>query len=325
MTSSSRFLFASLLLLTLTVGALGGVRVSHAASLFAVSLTPATDTAPVGSDGVFIVRLQTNDTNLPGLIYDVEGGEITGIVSLNPTGTGVAEGSVHVRRETPGVARLKASFAGQVLATGDLRFAQMGAVSVKVSLDAGPDAAARTWLFEVTNTSGAVVGRLSVGTSGDASTGSATTALLPYGFYGIRQVLGSDTKLNCTVGTFYEVTAPVSAATTLELASAHATTAFAINLCPGAPTDLSVSIPVDVALPALGDAFPGETPINEVRGTRQAGPGAPLPPNTGTGIEAGGAPSNTIFSPLLIALGVAFLAASPLAWATARPARGSRR
>ena len=324
MTSSSRFLFVSVVLLALTAGALGGARVSHAAPLFAVSLTPATDTAAAGSDGVFIVRVQTSDTDFPGLIYDVEGGEITGIVSLNAAGAGVAEGAVHVRRETPGVARLTASFAGQVLATGDLRFVQMGAVSIKVSLDAGPDAAARTWLFEVTSTSGAVVGRVSAGTSGDASTGSTTTALLPYGFYEIRQVLGNDTKLSCTGGAFYEVAAPISGATTLELASARATTAFAINLCPGAPTNLAVSIPVDVLLPALGDALPGETPINEVRGARQAGPGAPLPPNTGSGVDAGGTSSGIAFAPLLIALGVAFLAASPLAWATARPAGSSR-
>jgi hypothetical protein len=320
MTTTSRFLFASLILLALTVSAMGSARDSHAAPLFSVSLASAADTAPAGSDGVFIVRLQTSDTAFPGLIYDVEGGEITGTVSLNFVGNGLAEGAVHVRRETPGIARLTASFAGQVLATGELRFAEMGAVTINVSLDAGPDAAARTWLFEVTNASGAVVGRVSAGTSGDAPTGSATTALLPYGVYGIRQVLGNDTKLNCSGGAFYQVTAPVSGATTLELAAANATAAFAISLCDGAPAHTSVSIPVDPAQPALGDALPGETPISEVRGTRQAGPGAPLPPNTGSGLEAA-SDSSTAFSPLLIALGVAFLAASPLASSTARNSR----
>ena len=320
MTTTSRFLFASLILLALAISAVGTARDSHAAPLFAVSLTSATDTAPVGGDGLFIVRLQTSDTAFPGLIYDVEGAEITGTVSLNTVGAGLAEGAVHVRRDTPGIARLTASFAGQVLATGELRFAQMGAVTITVALDAGPDAAARTWLFEVTNTSGAVVGRLSVGTNGDAPAASASTALLPYGFYGVRQVLGSDTKLSCTGGAFYQVTAPVSGATTLELGSANATANFAIRLCDGAPANTSVSIPVDPAQPALGDALPGETPINEVRGTRQAGPGAPLPPNTGSGLAAA-TDSGTDFSPLLIALGAALLAASPLAWSTARNSR----
>ena len=61
---------------------------------------------------------------------------------------------------------------------------------------------------------------------------------------------------------------------------------FTIEPCAALPTDLSVLIPVDTIAPAPGfvgdaDVFPGETPVSEVRGARDEGPGNPLPPRAG--------------------------------------------
>jgi hypothetical protein len=323
MTTTSRFLFATVAILTLSICALQA-RSSRADQLFSVSLTPAASAVPAGSDGVVIVRLESQQADLPGLTFDAAGGEITGIVPLNSTGAGTAEGALHVRRDTPGTAHVTASFGGSVLAESDLRFAQMGAVGVSVTLDAGPDAAARTWQFEVTNPSGALVTRLSVGTSGDKPTASAVTPPLPYGFYTVRQVLGNDTKLACAGGAFYELTAPVSGETTLQLDSSSANAAFTIKPCGELPAS-SVSIPVDtITTPAaggfIGDALPGETPINEVRGARQEGPGAaiaaatPLAPTTGSGIASDDDSTNSTFEILAIALGLALLGASVAAY-----------
>jgi hypothetical protein len=286
MTTFSRLALGSAAALLLTVAS-AAAHTSQAAPLFTVAIAPAQSVAAVGSDGIFMVELTGASDSYPNLEYDVTGGQVTGVVALNATASGQAEGEVHVRRDTPGTATLTASFAGQVLATGDLRFAQLGAVSVTVSVDGGPDAAARTWLFEVTNTSGTVVDRMRVGTSGDEPTATMSSSLVPYGYYGVRQVLGNDTKLTCGAGAFYQVTAPVTAETTLQLADSNVTANFAIHVCAGTPA-LSVDIPVDPIQPAanagtLGDAYPGETPVNEVRGARQ--PGTPLPPNTGTGLE----------------------------------------
>ena len=101
MTTFSRFAFASLALLTLTVAALGS-HASRAASLYTVSITPVQATAAVGSDAAFNVRVETSTALLPGLQYDVDGGRITGVIAPNAVTDGVAEGTVHVTREIRG-------------------------------------------------------------------------------------------------------------------------------------------------------------------------------------------------------------------------------
>ncbi len=251
----------------------------------------------------------------------------------NAVDGGAAQGAVYVRRDTPGAVQLTASLGGAVVARSDMRFSQMGAVGVTVTLDAGPDAAARTWLFEVADAAGAVVQRLSVGTSGDAPSATAYTGLLPYGSYSVRQVLGSDTSLVCGGRAFYQVAAPASGATTLQLSASQATAAFTIRLCASAPA-LSVDIPVDgIASPApgvVGDALPGETPINEVRGARQEGPGTvstftPAPPSTGSGIAGSDTGGPNVLVLLGIFLGIASLSLMPLASRTSRVRDSSRR
>jgi hypothetical protein len=335
MTTTSRFLFASLAVLALSICALQA-RASRADQLFTVSLT-APASAPAGGDAVVTVHVQSQQASLPGLTFDADGGEITSITPLITTADGSAQGSVTVRRDTPGNAHVTASFAGSILAESDVRFAQMAPLGVSVTLDAGPDAAARTWQFEVTNPSGEVVTHLSIGTSGDKPAATAYTSPLPLGFYTIRQVLGNDTKLDCSGGAFYQLTAPVSGQTTIELAGSPANAAFTIKPCGELPA-VSVSVPIDtISTPAAGsdaNVAPGQTPINEVRGARQEGPGAsntanaaatPLAPSTGSGIAPYDNTSHQQFTVLAIVLGLALLGTPLAAYASIQLNRSSKR
>lgn len=294
----------------------------RAASPYSVTISSQAAAYPAGGDGVLTVHVEAADVSkLPALTYDVEGGEIVNIRALLPVSTTAAEGAVHVTRPTAGVVRLKATFAGSELGTAEARFADMGTVRLNVALTgAGPDAAARTWRFEVRNTSGILVQTLQAGTNGDDLTTSVSTNPLPYGVYSVRQVLGNDTKLACGNGAFYAVTAPIGGETTVDLAAATANVDFTIALCAGAP-QLSFQAPVD-PVASNPDVAPGETPINEVRGARAEGPGAaatPLPPRTGSGSE-----TSTGLS-LLLVLGSLLVTAAPAAYATSRISSRRRR
>ncbi len=330
MTATSRFANSRLALLSLALLALGAwfavhVAVSHAALPWTVTITPSAASFPAGGDGTFLVHVEGVGTQLPALDYRADGGQVTSAGALHSVSAAAAEATVHVTRATAGPVTVSAGFAGQTLASSQGSFVAMGSVGVAVTLDAGPDAAARTWRFEVTDASGAVVSTLDVSTSGDALTSSAASAPLPYGVYGVRQVLGSDTATGCVGRAFYAVAAPLGAATHVSLDSATATATFTIKPC-GA-TDLSVNIPIDtVTFPspaAAGEVAPGQTPINEVRGIRSAGPGAavaatPLAPATGSGMAnrpAVPAELLSLFGLLLV------LVAPPAAWCAVRRQR----
>jgi hypothetical protein len=331
MTSTVRFLFLVLLLVLLAAVLVANGGPTSAAAAYTVSAAASSSAFPVGGDGVFVVRLDGTFSAFPSFDYQVQGGTLTGVVALNSTGPTSAEGTVHVSRETAGTALLTVSLSGQALATAEARFVPMGQVQVRVKLDAGIDAAARTWRFEVLNTSNQVVASLSGGTSGDAPVANLTSAALPYGFYTVRQVLGSDTATACGGGAFYEVVAPVYAATTVELASASAQATFEIRPCAALPADLQVNIPIDTVAPAgfgpgvIGDAdvFPGETPINDVRGARQAGD-APLPPRTGNSAPSSQVNGSLALAPALLA-GLWLLTIPALAWPAVAAARRSKR
>lgn len=257
---------------------------AHAAEPFAVSVSAGNEPLQPGQTAVFRIRVEGQIASLPSFDYDVQGGTLTGVSSLDPTAANVAEGAVFVTRDSAGMATVSVRFGSAVLASGSARFGATGNLSVNVSLNAGPDAAARTWRYEVVSTSGQVVATLTANTSGDSPAATVTAANLPYGFYTVRQVLGGDTRTSCDGGSFYQVQAPVSAETTIELASASASVVFTIAPCPGIP-DIDVSIPIDTigGTGTVGDADvePGLTPVSEVRGTRQEGPGNPLPPSAG--------------------------------------------
>jgi hypothetical protein len=293
----------------------------------AATLTPATATAPTGGDGVFIVHANAAADAYPGLSYTATGGDVVGAVSLNDDGSGGLEGAVHVHRDSPGLVHLTASFAGQPLASADLSFVSTGSISVSVATGFAADAAARTWLVEVVDTSGNVASRLHVDTSGDRPTGTAETARLPYGYYTVRLVLGRDTALSCGNGALYQVLAPVGAETTVDLDAASVGVDAAIQLCDGAASATHVDMPIDPLVPAAAGATetnnPAEPPVNEVRGARQEGSGSVLPPATGSG---GNEKSPVDPAPLFFAaFGTALLAIAPLAWLVARRARRSNR
>lgn len=330
LTSTIRFLVLVIFLVLLAAFLVANAGPTSAAPAYTVAVSPSASTFAAGGDGVFIVRLEGGLSVFPSFDYEVEGGTLTGVVALNPTGPTTAEGSVHVTRSTPGTARLNVSLGGRALGSAEATFAPVGQVQVRVQLDAGIDAAARTWRFEVVNTSDQVVATLSAGTSGDAPVATVSSGALPYGFYTVRQVLGSDTGTACTGGAFYEVVAPVSAATTVELAAANAVVPFEIRPCAALPADQRVDIPIDTVAPGgfgpgvIGDpdVLPGVTPINDVRGARQAGD-VPLPPRTGN-TRAGGPSGSSPEMAVLLGL-VSLSMFSALLWPVAVAVRGSKR
>ncbi len=305
MTRFARFAFVSLVsavLLVLVTSAAGSAR---AMAGYSVSVAPTSDTVPVGELAAFRVRVEGQTAVLPSFNFDVEGGTLAGVASIDPTAANVAEGTVFVARESEGTVRLNVSFAGEVLASGQARFARVGDLNISVNLNADIDAAARTWRFEVVSSSGQVVTSLSANTSGDSPRDVVRAANLPLGFYTVRQVLGGDTATTCDSGAFYRVLAPTSAQTTLQLDSGTAAVNFEIAPCPGIPS-LEVQIPIDTIAPSAGvvgepNVLPGETPVSEVRGAREAGPGNPLPPSVGNSAPLSNGNSNTIFLLFILA------------------------
>jgi len=264
-----RALAASVALLA----AMAASQSANASSLLTVRVLVPT-AVPAGFDAPVIIRAEGDQPELASLDYEVSGGQIVGAVPLNSIAPGVAEGTVYVRREAPGDATLTVRSQGVVTAVGAVHFAAYGRITVSATLAASAHASARTWRFEVVDATGAVVDSVSAGTSGDSSTGSATSVWLPYGSYTVRQVLGNDTRTSCNPGTFYAITSPAGGTTAVVLAGLSAGADFALNPCADAPTSLGVSIPIDT--------IAADEPINEVRGARQSGP--PLPPAAGSGL-----------------------------------------
>ena len=340
MTTSLRFYASRLAISAIAAASLAGglgiqAATSHAASSWTVSITSAAATYPAGSDATFVVRVDGVGAQVPSLSYVADGGTVDSAEPLHTVSSTAAEATVQVSRNSGGTATLSATFAGQTLATGHANFEAMGAVTVSVTLDAGADAAARTWRFEVADASGNVVSTVDASTSGDALTGTVSTPLLPYGTYTVRQVLGNDTATACTGNAFYAVTGPAGGSTAVTLSSANVAANFALKLC-DAPKQ-SVSIPVDpiafpsaVAAPTFTTA-PGDVPIDEVRGVRQEGHGASgspaasagtkvLPPDTGSGATAQAGANES--AELLELLGLALAGLAPMgAWYGVRRSR----
>lgn len=327
MTNSIRLAVATLL--TILVGtSFVSFGTASAQQAFTVSIAPAAASYPAGSDAVFIVRIEGNTASLPSFSYQVEGGTLAGVLPATPVAANVAQGTVFVSRATPGVATVTVSFAGQDLASGQANFAGTGVIQVRATLNAGIDAAARTWRYEVVDASGAVVSTLNVGTSGDAPTGSATTAAIAQGTYTVRQVLGSDTATSCANGAFYAVSNPNR---TIQLTSATQAIDFVVTPCPALPDDLQVQIPVDTISPGAGGGVvgeaeglvpPGETPFSEVAGAREPG-FIPLPPNTGDSALA--ADDAGVSSLYLLAAGMVAVSGGLLGWSLKKRAYENNR
>lgn len=280
---------------------------------YTVTIT-APPTAQPGTPAAVTIRIEGQVALLPSFTYDVEEATLLGVLAPTPVAANVAEGTVFLRRDTPGSGALTVSFAGQVLARATVQFGTAtGTIRVETLLAAGPNAAARTWRYQAIDATGAVAAELQTFTSGDAPLGTASTTL-PAGVYAIRQILGSDTALACSTGIFYAVSQPAGAVTTVSIApGGQATVRYTITPCPDLPRDPEVLIPVDTIVPGpqggiVGEPAiaPSEPPFNQVAGARQPGPGL-LPPAAGNSAPP---PATQPISPLLAAGSLLLLSGS---------------
>lgn len=180
-------------------------------------------------------------------------------------------------------------------------------ITIHVTLQAGPLAAARIWRFEGVDASGAVADTVELSLSGDGSDVSANFRALPSGAYTVRQVFGNDMALACGPRVFYANAAPEQV---VQLAGAGAVANFTISVCPGAPGGVVVDRPIDNV------TVTPTTIVDEVRGTRTAGTGTPLAPSTGSG-QATAAWSAEPDTHLIAAIGV-LLFVAPLAFTAIR-------
>ncbi len=284
------------------IAALAGYHSAQASSLLTITvLVP--PSVPAGFDAPVIIRAEGDQPELASLDYEANGGQITGVVSLNTIAPGVAEGTVYLRRDVPGDASVTVKSQGAVAARGTVRFAAYGQITVTATLAAEAHASARTWRFDVVDSSGAVVDSLSPGTSGDSPTGTATSAWLPYGSYTVRQVFGNDTLPSCSAGVFYAISSPTGGTTAVVLSGSSASAAFELRPCADAPTSLGVSITIDL--------IPLGVPVDEVLGARQAGP--PRPPATGNGPASHGSTNPFLFVAAFMLAFPAVLAGSRVA------------
>ncbi len=231
-----------------------------------VQLKPAAATFAAGADAVFNVSVSGDGADAYSLVFTAEGGTVSGALALNETGEGTAAGAVFVRRDTPGSATLIAHLDGEEVARATATFVDGAPLTVEVTLLVGPDAAARTWFFDVLDASGAERAFIQVGTSGDRPTFAVVSQPLPYGDYVVRPALGRDVAAECSGSAFF-VMSPAAGAP-VAVTPAGAVAKFTVQPC------------VTASAPA---AVPGDVPgsVDDVAGARADG--APLPPATGSG------------------------------------------
>lgn len=239
--------------LTLLISLLAATSASASAP-YDVSLEPSAPTFGAGAEAMIVVHASGPDASAIDLDYAAEGGTVTGALSLNELGDGEVAGAVFVRRDTPGEVTVTASLDGAEVAQTTAEFVAGAPVNVELRLEAEPGAAARTWLFDVYDGGGRVRASVHVATSGDSTTGFATTAPLPYGEYTVRMAASRDAAASCQGGAFYSITPSDGVAVTVGPAGASA--ALTVRSC---------------ALPE---------PAEQVAGART---GEILPPATGNG------------------------------------------
>ena len=260
-----------LALVALATLSLLSISVAHAQSGLSVTITSPAGEVAAGRDGVLTVTaIGTNPSGVE-LDYRVEGGEISGVLSLNETAPGAAQASVHVTRGTPGDATLIASHDGLELARATLTFVPGAPLALALHLDAPANAAARTFYFEVLDANGRLIDVVRLGTSGDAPTGAASTLPLPLADYLVRPAPGRDVGASCEGGTFYAMTPAAGVQVAL---GTDWVASFEVRPCAALPEGYGVDAPYDPYTPAPGV-------IDEVAGARTGA--APLPPATGSG------------------------------------------
>lgn len=260
--------FALMIIATLS---LFSIAVAHAQSDVSVRITPPGTPVAAGRQAILTVITTGADPSGLNLEYRVDGGQISGVLSLNETAPRIAQASVHVTRETPGDATLIASRAGVEVARATVTFVQGAPLALALHLDAPANAAARTFYFEVLDANGGLVDVVRMGTSGDAPRGAASTLPLPLADYLVRPALGHDVAASCGGRVFYAITPAAGVQIALGtdwLAS------FDVRPCAVLPAGIGVDAPYDPYTPAPGI-------VDEVAGARTGA--APLPPATGSG------------------------------------------
>ena len=232
---------------------------SASAADASVELTPSAATFAAGADAMFHVTL-SGETDMYSLDYTAEGGMVSGALALNELGDGRLAGAVFVRRDTPGSATLVASHEGVEVVRSTATFVEGAPVTVEVTLQAGPDAAARTWFFDILDASGAERAFVQVSTSGDRPTFAVASQPLPYGDYTVRAGLNKDIAADCSGSAFFAVMP--AEGVSASISSGGAKVEFAVRTC------------ASESVPQGGDAA-------EAAGSQ--GQGDPLPPATGNG------------------------------------------
>ncbi len=260
--------FALVVIATLS---LLSISVAHAQSNVAVTVAAPTQSVAAGRDAVFTVSATGDDPTSLNLDYRVEGGQLSGALSLNETAPGLAQAAVHVSRATAGNATLMVLRDTVEVSRATATFVAGAQLALQLHLTAGPTAAARSFSFEVLNAAGVLVDVLSVGTSGDAPQGAGATLPLPPGDYLVRSAPSHDVAGTCVGGAFYAVTPEAGVRMTL---GAGVVASFEVRPCAALPDGLGVDAPHDPYIPA-------PSIIDEVAGTRSGA--APLPPATGNG------------------------------------------
>lgn len=117
-----------------------------------------------------------------------------------------------------------------------------GRVAVSVALEAPPDAAARTWRFELVDASGDVASSISIPLSGEAPRAVAAIEDVPSGDYVLRPVFSSDLGSDCASGAHYRVN---SEAAPVPVRPSGAGASFTISVCDSAIASAG-AIPVSV-------------------------------------------------------------------------------
>ena len=324
-----RFLVRPSTLLASMVAATAMLAGAGAGSPITVSLVASELAFAPGADAKVLVRVIADAPEGVSVILSVENGALIGVVAPNLVSPGLAEGVAFVRRETVGVATVRASINGIEVASTVVTFADpivvgspdfdlplpsiqpdpetgpsipdhddhgpvdsaVGVVAIQADLKAGRQAAARTWRFEVVDALGTVAVTSVFPLSGNAPSFLKFSDIEP-GRYTVRPVLGQDSGYSCTPGKLFEISAPVRV-----VVPGEAEARFTVSPCAA------------IAIPASQPT--GAAPEGSPEPARIPGRLAPLPPATGNGLtDDGSVPEyvrETVGLTLLITIAVAIL------------------
>lgn len=289
--SSSRWPLIAALGAFVLIAVAAALPVARADARPTVAVTILAPAEPVhaGAEAVFVVVVSGPGAAGAIIDYEAEGGTIMQRLGLTESAPDVATATVWVRRDEPGSATLRATVRDGAGAAASARFASAGSIQLTLNVDAPPDGAARSWLFEVLDSSDVVVEELVAFTSGDAPEDSPVTGPLPAGVYTVRPA--GDLSLGAVCGgpVFYQLLAPAGGVASVSLGdSGIAAVSFHFAACPPA-----------------GASAPNPTPTQMVAGARTGASPTPLPPAAGAGraADVDTAPQWVVVVVLLVTVG----------------------